>query len=200
MGIGDVRAKVAGKEGSCALLGLLRKEGVKPPPPDVNVLQPYERKRAKRMMICSLSSLLSDDGSPDRCLVTLRGLHGLQPGMFVKLVLGGVGQTDPLQGVHQIAETASADAFIVTGLVPPGLENKDLTPDLFSYPSYAVRVPAPYLLPPRSTPAEARQRSSLGAADKDLPGSAADCPEEQALGLEEFKPYKKGSAAIPAPR
>jgi len=66
MVISDVRGKMAGKSGTMALLGLLRKEGVSPPPPDVNVLYPYERSEVARIMITSLSALLSDDGSPDR--------------------------------------------------------------------------------------------------------------------------------------
>ena len=200
MGLGDVRAKMAGREGSPAVLGLLRKDGVKPPPPDINVLQPYEKKAARRIMVSSLTSLpQSDDGddaSLDRCLVKLRGCHGLQAGMFVKLCLGGVSQTDPLQGRHRVRGVSRDDAFIVEGVVPPGLEGKDLTPDLFSYPSYALRVPAPYLLPPRAASTGTTPQTAVDAAVDLATGSASECPEEEALGLEEFKPYRKGSKVV----
>ena len=164
----DVRTKVAGSEGSAALLGLLRREGTKPPPPDVNVVHVFDKKEARRIMIAAVTEAARDgDGAaPDVCLLKLKGRHGLLEGMFVKVVLGGVPQTDPLQGLHKVHQAAGEDAVIVCGQVPPGLEGKDLTPDLFSYPSYIVRVPAPYLLPPRPVvghPAQASAaQSSLG--------------------------------------
>ena len=183
-GIGEVRTKMAGAEGSRATLTLLRKQGVKPSPPDVNVLHPYRRKEATRMMITALSGPQSDDGSADACCVKLKGRHALLQGMFVKLVLGGVPQTEPLQGTHKVVEVVGEDAFMVECTLPAGLQGKDLTPDLFSYPSYAVRVAAPYLLPPRPAP------SSVAREDKE------DLTREEALGLEEFKPYGRGALVV----
>jgi tRNA A37 threonylcarbamoyladenosine biosynthesis protein TsaE len=182
-GIAEVRSKMAGAEGSAATLTLLRKEGVKPPPPDVNVLNPYRRKEATRIMIGSLSGVQSDDVSADACCVKLKGKHGLLQGMFVKLVLGGVPQTEPLQGTHKVIQVVGEDALIVEGTPPPGLEGRDLTPDLFSYPSYLVRVPAPFLLPARAG------SSGVALEDKE------QLTREESLGLEEFKPYASRAKA-----
>ena len=181
--IAEVRSQMAGAEGSAATLTLLRKEGVKPPPPDVNVLYPYRRKEATRIMMGSLSEVQSDDASADACCVKLKGKHGLLQGMFVKLVLGGVPQTEPLQGTHKVVQIVGEDALIVEGTPPPGLEGRDLTPDLFSYPSYLVRVPAPFLLPARAG------SSGVALEDKE------QLTREEALGLEEFKPYPGGAKA-----
>jgi len=121
-------------------------------------------------------------------------------GMFVKFVLGGVSQTEPLQGVHKLAETSGNDSVIIEGCIPTGLEGKDLTPDLFSYPSFAVRVSAPYLLPPRpvaASHASVGARASVGGAGE---GAREVCSREEAMGIEEFKPYTKGLNAVHTPR
>jgi hypothetical protein len=190
--IGEVRGKLAGREGSVALLGVLRKEGVKPPPPDVNVVHVYQRREARRVMIASVSALLSDDGSPDLCLVKLKRKHALLEGMYVRVVLGGVSQTEPLQGRHRIAQVSGDDAFVLEAPIAAGLTGKDLTPDLFTYPSYIVRVPAPYLLPPVG-PLQPAAQAGVGERV-----SGDECTEEEGMGLEEFKPYKQGSSGLPS--
>jgi hypothetical protein len=195
-GIGEVRARMGGREGSAALLGLLRKEGVMPPPPDVNVAHPYARRAAVRTMIHSVA----EDDVADQCVVTLKAAHGLLEGMYVRIVLGGVSQTEPLQGVHRVAHVRGERSLVVEGAVPAGLDGKDLTPDLFSYPSYVVRVPAPFLLPPRPAAAHAMEPGRSLRVGVGVGGGGGELRREEALGLEEFKPYSTGLIAVHEPR
>eukprot|EP00960_Hanusia_phi_P019775 583430-Hanusia_phi.AAC.1 len=141
----QVRRLLRGRSAGRIELKLLRRKGVEPPGLDANLTHPFKPEEALRYMIRSLTSLFSDDGQDERCLITLKQEHDLLPGMFVSVFLGPVARRNSLHGVHEILHVTSSDSLIVRGSPPKECQDRDLTPTLLLHPCYLERVEAPFL-------------------------------------------------------
>jgi hypothetical protein len=83
--------------------------------------------------------------------------HNLFEGMYVRVVVPSLSQTDPLQGVHCLVavrgdeemDTDSTRTIRVCAKGSGVVEHADLRPqNLFTPAAYVCRVPAPYVLSP----------------------------------------------------
>ena len=83
--------------------------------------------------------------------------HNLFQGMYVRVVVPSLSQTDPLQGVHclvavrsdGVMDAASTRIVRVYATGSGVAEHADLRPkNLFTAAAYVCRVPAPYVLSP----------------------------------------------------